>query len=140
MTPETYLERVRDLLPAVRERAADAEKLRRLPEETFADFQQAGLFRALQPKRYGGYELDPGVELVAAIALGLKRAKQPGLLEIGKGLLGQAAQLFGIGGALAHRREQIAHALKISFGRHRFPIRIPLRHARKSGRPRPALA
>src|SRR5579862_6005259 len=61
MTPETYLERVRDLLPAVRERAADAEKLRRLPEETFADFQQAGLFRALQPKRYGGYELDPGV-------------------------------------------------------------------------------
>jgi 3-hydroxy-9,10-secoandrosta-1,3,5(10)-triene-9,17-dione monooxygenase len=61
MTPETYLDRVRALLPAVRERAAQAEKLRRLPDETFADFQEAGLLRALQPKRYGGYELDPGV-------------------------------------------------------------------------------
>jgi 3-hydroxy-9,10-secoandrosta-1,3,5(10)-triene-9,17-dione monooxygenase len=60
VTPEAYLDRVRTLLPAVRERAARAEELRRLPDETFADFQQAGLFRALQPKRYGGYELDPG--------------------------------------------------------------------------------
>ncbi len=61
MTPEAYLDRVRTLLPDVRDRAARAERLRRLPEETFADFQQAGLFRALQPKRYGGYELDPGI-------------------------------------------------------------------------------
>jgi 3-hydroxy-9,10-secoandrosta-1,3,5(10)-triene-9,17-dione monooxygenase len=61
MTPEAYLDRVRALLPALRERAAQAEQLRRLPDETFADFQDAGLFRALQPKRYGGYELDPGV-------------------------------------------------------------------------------
>jgi 3-hydroxy-9,10-secoandrosta-1,3,5(10)-triene-9,17-dione monooxygenase len=60
MTPEAYLARVRALLPAVRERAKRAELLRQLPHETFADFQQAGLFRALQPKRYGGYELDPG--------------------------------------------------------------------------------
>ena len=60
MTPDAYLDRVRALLPALRERAARAEGLRRLPDETFADFQKAGLFRALQPKRYGGYELDPG--------------------------------------------------------------------------------
>ena len=59
MTPEAYLGRVRSLLPALRERAARAEKLRRLPDDTFADFQEAGLFRALRPKRYGGYELDP---------------------------------------------------------------------------------
>jgi len=59
--PEAYLARVRALLPVLRERAARAEGLRRLPDETFADFQQAGLLRALQPKRYGGYELDPGV-------------------------------------------------------------------------------
>jgi 3-hydroxy-9,10-secoandrosta-1,3,5(10)-triene-9,17-dione monooxygenase len=58
VTPEADLGRVRSLLPALRERAARAEKLRRLPDDTFADFQ-AGLFRALQPKRYGGYELDP---------------------------------------------------------------------------------
>ena len=61
MNPDEYLARVRALLPSVRKRAAHCEKLRTLPEETFAEFQEAGLFRALQPKRYGGYELDPGV-------------------------------------------------------------------------------
>jgi 3-hydroxy-9,10-secoandrosta-1,3,5(10)-triene-9,17-dione monooxygenase len=70
MTPEAYLDRVRGLLPALRERAARAEQLRRLPDETFADFQEAGLFRALQPKRYGGYELDPGVFYQAVIEVG----------------------------------------------------------------------
>jgi 3-hydroxy-9,10-secoandrosta-1,3,5(10)-triene-9,17-dione monooxygenase len=70
MTPEEYLGRVRALLPALRERAAHAERLRRLPDETFAEFQEAGLFRALQPKRYGGYELDPGVFYQAAMEVG----------------------------------------------------------------------
>jgi 3-hydroxy-9,10-secoandrosta-1,3,5(10)-triene-9,17-dione monooxygenase len=70
MTPEEYLGRVRALLPALRERAAHAEQLRRLPDETFADFQEAGLFRALQPERYGGYELDPGVFYQAAMEVG----------------------------------------------------------------------
>src|SRR5712691_3632055 len=70
MTPEAYLERVRALLPALRERAAHAERLRRLPEETFTDFQEAGLFRCLQSKRYGGYELDPGTFYQPVIAVG----------------------------------------------------------------------
>jgi 3-hydroxy-9,10-secoandrosta-1,3,5(10)-triene-9,17-dione monooxygenase len=70
MTPEAYLDRVRGLLSALRERAARAEKLRRLPDETFADFQEAGLLRALQPKRYGGYELDPGTFYQAVIEVG----------------------------------------------------------------------
>ena len=70
MTPETYLDRVRALLPALRERAARAEQLRRLPDETFADFQEAGLLRALQPKRYGGYELDPGTFYQAVAEVG----------------------------------------------------------------------
>ena len=72
MTPDEFLGRVRDLLPAIRERTARAEQLRRLPDETLADFQEAGLFRAMQPKRYGGFELDPGtfyqgvIEIAAA--------------------------------------------------------------------------
>jgi len=70
VTPETYLARVRALLPALRERAAQAERLRRLPDETLADFQKAGLFRALQPKRYGGYELDPGTFYQAVVEVG----------------------------------------------------------------------
>ncbi len=61
MTPDEYLGRVRALLPVLRERAPRTEQLRRLPDETFADFQEQGLLRALQPKRYGGYELDPGI-------------------------------------------------------------------------------
>src|SRR5437763_5742691 len=60
MTPDEFLGRVRDLVPAIRERTARAEQLRRLPDETLADFQEAGLFRARQPKRYGGFVLDPG--------------------------------------------------------------------------------
>jgi 3-hydroxy-9,10-secoandrosta-1,3,5(10)-triene-9,17-dione monooxygenase len=68
--PEAYLGRLRALLPAVRERTARAEQLRRLPDETFADFQEAGLFRALQPKRYGGYELDPAVFYQAVMEVG----------------------------------------------------------------------
>jgi len=70
MTPEDYLDRVRSLLPVLRERASYAEKLRRLPDETFKDFQDAGLFRCLQPKRYGGYELDPEIFYQAIIEVG----------------------------------------------------------------------
>lgn len=70
MTPDVYLDRVRVLLPVLRERAPAAEKLRRLPDETFADFQEAGLFRALQPRRYGGYELDPDVFYQAVMEVG----------------------------------------------------------------------
>jgi 3-hydroxy-9,10-secoandrosta-1,3,5(10)-triene-9,17-dione monooxygenase len=59
ISPEEYLDRVRALLPAVKDRVQRAEQLRRLPEETFAEFQEAGLFRAIQPKRWQGFELDP---------------------------------------------------------------------------------
>jgi 3-hydroxy-9,10-secoandrosta-1,3,5(10)-triene-9,17-dione monooxygenase len=70
VTPEAYLDRVRALLPRLRERARSAEQLRRLPDETFEDFQKAGLFRALQPKRWGGYELDPATFYQAVIEVG----------------------------------------------------------------------
>ena len=76
MTPEVYIDRVRSLLPALRERAPRAEQLRRLPDETFADFQEAGLFRALQPKRYGGYELDPGTLYQAVMEVGTMRVER----------------------------------------------------------------
>src|SRR5438132_1032863 len=70
MTPEEFLGRVRALLPAIRDRAARAEQLRRLPDETVAAFQEAGLFRAMQPKRYGGFELDPEVFYQAITEVG----------------------------------------------------------------------
>jgi 3-hydroxy-9,10-secoandrosta-1,3,5(10)-triene-9,17-dione monooxygenase len=70
MIPELFLDRVRALLPVLRERAAEAERLRRFPEASVADFQAAGLFRCLQPKRYGGYELDPAVFYQSAMEIG----------------------------------------------------------------------
>jgi 3-hydroxy-9,10-secoandrosta-1,3,5(10)-triene-9,17-dione monooxygenase len=70
MTPDEFLFRVRSLLPSVRERAPRAEQLRHLPDETFADFREQGLFRAMQPKRYGGFELDPGTFYQAVTEVG----------------------------------------------------------------------
>jgi 3-hydroxy-9,10-secoandrosta-1,3,5(10)-triene-9,17-dione monooxygenase len=50
--------RARALAPALRERAARTEELRRLPLETERDLHDSGLFRILQPARVGGSELD----------------------------------------------------------------------------------
>lgn len=58
---DELLGRARDLLPKLRERARTAEELRRLPDESERDFHDSGLFRALQPARVGGSELDYGM-------------------------------------------------------------------------------
>src|SRR5712672_2448590 len=57
-TPAQVISRARALIPVLAERAAAAERERRLPEATIADMQAAGLFRVLQPRRWGGYEMD----------------------------------------------------------------------------------
>ncbi|MGH6975061.1 MAG: hypothetical protein ACRED6_10570, partial [Stellaceae bacterium] len=48
--------RAEALLPRLRERAAETETLRRIPDVTLADLHAAGLFRMLQPRRVGGSE------------------------------------------------------------------------------------
>jgi 3-hydroxy-9,10-secoandrosta-1,3,5(10)-triene-9,17-dione monooxygenase len=53
-------QRARALLPALRERAARTEALGHLPPETFAQFREGGFFRIMQPRRFGGMELDYG--------------------------------------------------------------------------------
>ena len=58
--PAEMIERARAMAPRLAERAAAAEAARRIPNETIAEMQQAGFFRLLQPKRWGGYEMDPG--------------------------------------------------------------------------------
>ena len=68
---ETQLiERARALAPALAERAVRAESLRRLPDDSHADFVEAGFYRALQPARYGGMQLDYGVQTLFARELG----------------------------------------------------------------------
>ena len=65
------VERADALLPRLRERAAATEALRRLPPETVADFREGGFFRVMQPRRFGGMELDYGrVQLQLCRTLG----------------------------------------------------------------------
>src|ERR1700733_5669851 len=45
-----------DLVPMVRERAQATESARRVSGETMQDFRRAGIFKLMQPARYGGYE------------------------------------------------------------------------------------
>jgi 3-hydroxy-9,10-secoandrosta-1,3,5(10)-triene-9,17-dione monooxygenase len=62
--------RAKALIPALRDRAAKTEELRRLPPETERELHDAGLFRILQPKRVGGSELDYVALIDCADALG----------------------------------------------------------------------
>src|SRR5687767_12391212 len=66
---ETYLERARALVPALRERAEQTEALRRIPDRSIAELRDAGLFRILQPARVGGAELEFGALLEISEAL-----------------------------------------------------------------------
>src|ERR1700710_628657 len=55
----TVLDGVRDLLPTLRERAEEAERLRVVPEASIKDLEETGFFKLLQPKRFDGLESDP---------------------------------------------------------------------------------
>lgn len=55
---EEAIERARSLVPVLRERASDAEANRSMLKETEHDLHRAGLFRYVQPRRWGGMELD----------------------------------------------------------------------------------
>lgn len=66
---DRILARAREMVPVLRERAALAESLRRIPDETVEDFRQADFYRILQPMLYGGLELDYGVQADLAIIL-----------------------------------------------------------------------
>src|SRR3984893_18405576 len=50
--------RARAMIPALAPRSLEGRRQRQIPDETIADMQRAGFFRVLQPKRWGGYEMD----------------------------------------------------------------------------------
>lgn len=66
------VERARALIPALKARTAEAETLRQMPEQSVEDLHDAGLFRILQPRRFGGSELSfrTLVEVCALVAQG----------------------------------------------------------------------
>ncbi len=71
-TREQLLARARAMVPALKERAAECENLRRAPAQTIEDFRQAGFFKIGQPQKYGGYEMDYDVlcEVIMEVARG----------------------------------------------------------------------
>jgi 3-hydroxy-9,10-secoandrosta-1,3,5(10)-triene-9,17-dione monooxygenase len=74
VAPETpaadvLLDRARSLIPVLRERTRIGEQLGNLPPETIQDIKDAGLFRILQPKRWGGFEMSPKAFYGVQIAL-----------------------------------------------------------------------
>ncbi|MEE4461817.1 acyl-CoA dehydrogenase family protein [Azotobacter chroococcum] len=53
--------RAEAMIPWLREKADATEKARMVSRETIQAFQEAGFFRILQPRRWGGYEMSPNV-------------------------------------------------------------------------------
>ena len=66
------LARAQELVPVLRSRAAETEKLRQVPPESIADLRRAGLLRTMQPAVLGGHELplDEAVLITATVAEG----------------------------------------------------------------------
>lgn len=58
---EELVARARAMIPALRQRAAECVAGRDVPAKSIAEFHEAGFFRILQPKRWGGYEMHPNV-------------------------------------------------------------------------------
>ncbi len=72
MTPDSteLLRRARALIPLIAARAADGERHACVAPEVVGALREAGVFRALQPKRWGGYEMSPTALYDAEMAVG----------------------------------------------------------------------
>jgi 3-hydroxy-9,10-secoandrosta-1,3,5(10)-triene-9,17-dione monooxygenase len=56
--PMELVARAGAMIPTLAGRSPTGRRERRIPDETIADMRRAGFFRVLQPKRWGGYEMD----------------------------------------------------------------------------------
>jgi 3-hydroxy-9,10-secoandrosta-1,3,5(10)-triene-9,17-dione monooxygenase len=65
---QAVLDGVRDLLPSLRERADETERLRQVPDASVKELEETGFFRLLQPQRFDGLEADP-IDFYTAISL-----------------------------------------------------------------------
>ena len=59
ITAQSMLQRIETLQDQFRELSPQAKQERRVPQASIDALKDAGFFLALQPCRYGGYELDP---------------------------------------------------------------------------------
>jgi 3-hydroxy-9,10-secoandrosta-1,3,5(10)-triene-9,17-dione monooxygenase len=67
--PAELIARARAMIPTLAERALSQTQRRGILPETIAEMQAAGFFRVLQPKRWGGYEMELGTFYDIEIAL-----------------------------------------------------------------------
>jgi 3-hydroxy-9,10-secoandrosta-1,3,5(10)-triene-9,17-dione monooxygenase len=79
--------RARALAPKLRERAAQSEALRHVPDETIPDLAQSGVLKSAQPTRFGGSGL--GLDAVCEIAMELGK---------GDGSQGWVANIYALMG------------------------------------------
>ena len=70
VTGEDLIARARELGPQLAKKAQETEALRRLPDETFQAFKDAGLLRTFVPKQYGGYDLEFSTVISTAREIG----------------------------------------------------------------------
>ena len=67
--PAELIARARAMIPTLAKRAIEQKHRRSVLPETIAEMQAAGLFRVLQPRRWGGYEMELGTFYDIEIAL-----------------------------------------------------------------------
>ena len=60
-TEEEIVRRAEALIPMLRSKAEECERNRVVSKETIDAFREAGFFRILQSKRWGGFEMSPNV-------------------------------------------------------------------------------
>jgi len=72
LTVDTLVSRAAALQPLLRAQQADNDKAGRYSEELHQAFKDAGFYRIMQPKIFGGYQMDPSVflKVVMEIARG----------------------------------------------------------------------
>jgi len=85
------VERARKLVPALKAAADESDELRRTPDHIVEELKESGLFRVVQPRRIGGYELPATIYFDA-------------LSELGRG----CASVAWIVGNLAAHNQQLA--------------------------------
>jgi 3-hydroxy-9,10-secoandrosta-1,3,5(10)-triene-9,17-dione monooxygenase len=60
-TAEELVDRARAMIPVLKSRAKQCIADVKVPDESIAEMQEAGFWKILQPKRWGGYEMNPNV-------------------------------------------------------------------------------
>jgi 3-hydroxy-9,10-secoandrosta-1,3,5(10)-triene-9,17-dione monooxygenase len=69
-TSDELVARAAAMVPGLRARADEIEKARTVPDDVIQMFKDAGFFRIVQPKKFGGWEMNPIVFMRVLAELG----------------------------------------------------------------------